>query len=316
MNPIPAEWQALFQAALDGEITAEQAVRLNELLRSDLRARDLYLELADEHSCLAVDEQLWSEPRDTAVALIQIRTSWLAWRPLAAAAAGLVIGLLCATAVWAYVIPLADHGIKLLSESFETASLPLTEGMPLEAGRWSGDETEIVSEQHGVQPEAGKKMLRLVRADYQSKETAGGYVANVYRLIDLRPYRSEFAGGEAVVQCSAGFNSHEFPAAESYRCIASLHALDAAAIERGGLRERQTLNAEALAMTTSSRLMLDREPATWQRQTAELRLPPNTEFLLVHVGLAHGTKLQRRADFDGHYLDEVRVVLTRRAPLP
>lgn len=316
MKAIPYEWHALFQAGLDGRITAEQTERLNELLRTDLRARDFYLELADTHSCLAVDEQLWSDERPQRAVAAPQRTSRFAGRSLAAVAAGLVFGLLSASAVWAYVVPLASRGIDLFHESFETALSPLTAGMPNEVGVWSGDDTEIVRDQQGVKPEAGDKMLRLLRADYRGKEVAGGYIANLYRLIDLRPYRDELAGGGAVAQFSVGFNAQAFPAAENYRGLMSLHALDAEAIKHGALIDRQTLNAEALCMTGSSRLMLDRDPATWQRQSAELRLPPNAEYLLIHVGVTHGTKSQRRAEFDGHYLDEVRIVLTRRAPLP
>ncbi len=69
-------------------------------------------------------------------------------------------------------------------------------------------------------------------------------------------------------------------------------------------------------MTSSSRLMLDRDPTTWQRQAAELRLPANAEFLLVKVGVSQRQETQQRVIFDGHFLDEVRLVMTRRPPLP
>jgi len=188
--------------------------------------------------------------------------------------------------------------------------------VPLEAGRWSGDYTEVVGEQQGVKPAGEKKMLRILRADYAGKANADGYVADLFQLIDLRPYRSEFADGGAVVQFSAGFNAFEFPASEAYGCLMSMHALDAEMVRNGEISDRQVLNADALAMASSNRLMLDRDPATWQRQTTELRLPPNTEYLLIHVGVTHATKAQRRPVFDGHYLDDVRLILTRRAPAP
>jgi hypothetical protein len=316
VNATSHEWHALIQASLDGQATAEQSERLNVLLRENPAARDLYLELADTHSCLAVDEQLWIVERESPSTAVYVRSSWLAWRSLAAAAAGLVIGLLSASVVWSYVVPLAAKGVRLLQESFETGPAPLTTGMPIQAGRWSGDFTEVVGAHQQVTPETGSKMLRLLRADYDGKENPGGYVADLHQFIDLRPYQSEFADGGAVVQFSAGFNAFEFPAVESYRCIMSLHALDAEMLKNGAANDRQLLNAEALAMTSSNRLLLDRQPATWQRQTAELRLPPNAAFLLIHIGVTHVTKPQRRVEFDGHYLDEVRLVLTRRAPLP
>ena len=44
---------------------------------------------------------------------------------------------------------------------------------------------------------------------------AASRVVDIYRLIDVRPYRQEFADGSAVVQLSAGFNAFEFPPSET-----------------------------------------------------------------------------------------------------
>ncbi len=61
MNNNPSELHTLIHAILDGHATDQQVVCINTLLRTDATARDLYLQLADTHSCLAVDEQLWSD---------------------------------------------------------------------------------------------------------------------------------------------------------------------------------------------------------------------------------------------------------------
>jgi hypothetical protein len=132
----------------------------------------------------------------------------------------------------------------------------------------------------------------------------------------IKPLQREYADGGAVVQWAAGFNAFEFPASESYAGLMSLHALDAERVTGGFMDDRQMLNAESLAMASSSRLPLGRSPATGQRPTTEVRLPSHTEFLLIRAGVTHVTKAQRRSEFDGHYLDGVRVVVTRRAPLP
>jgi DNA-directed RNA polymerase specialized sigma24 family protein len=52
----------LIHAFLDGRATDAESDRLNELLLADPAARETYVQLADMHSCLAVDEQLWVRP--------------------------------------------------------------------------------------------------------------------------------------------------------------------------------------------------------------------------------------------------------------
>ncbi len=124
------------------------------------------------------------------------------------------------------------------------------------------------------------------------------------------------ADPRALAQLSAAFNAFAFPAEEAFGRSVSLHALDAETAINGSTRIGETLLTDCLAMARNSRLKVDRDPATWQRLIAELRLPPNTDFILIRIGLAHTNKAQRRETFDGHYLDGVRLTLARRAPLP
>ncbi len=253
-----------------------------------------------------------NEPRKPA------NVRWFAWRPLTAAAAGLSIGLFSASVVFGYVMPRSvEKVMSLLQESFESGLAPLVVGVPMGLGMWSGDFTEVVGAQQGVKPESGKKMLRFLRADFDGKvKPEGSYISDVYQLIDLRPYRREFADGGAVVQLSAAFNAFAFPAQEAFGCSVSLHALDAETAMNGSTRFGGTLLTDCLAMVCNSRMKVDRDPATWQRLNAELRLPPNADFILIRIGLEHSNKAQRRETFDGHYLDGVRLTLARRAPLP
>jgi hypothetical protein len=118
------------------------------------------------------------------------------------------------------------------------------------------------------------------------------------------------------VQLSAAFNAFAFPAEEAFGCSVSLHALDAETAMNGSTRIGETLLTDCLAMARNSRLKVDRDPVTWQRLNAELRLPSNVDFILIRIGLEHSNKARRRVTFDGHYLDGVRLTLARRAPLP
>jgi len=239
------------------------------------------------------------------------------WRPLTAAAAGLVIGCFSASVVFAYVGPSLGKAMLLLQESFESGPAPLVIGVPIAAGMWSGDFTEIVGEQQGVKPERGTKMLHLLRADFEGKaRVEGNYFADVYRLVDLRPYRREFADGGAVVQLSAAFNAFAFPAEEAFGGSVAVHALSAATDVDGFRLNEWSIESESLAMARNHRLKLDRDPGTWQRLGTELRLPPDTEYLLIRISVDHSNPSQRRVSFDGHYVDDVRLSMARRAPLP
>jgi hypothetical protein len=75
---------------------------------------------------------------------------------------------------------------------------------------------------------------------------------------------------------------------------------------------------ESLAFSRSSSVGLDRDPATWQKVSNELRLPPSTEFLMVRMGMSNNTKLKdkRRDRFAGHFADNVQLVIARRPEIP
>jgi len=160
-------------------------------------------------------------------------------------------------------------------------------------------------------------MLRFLSADYEGKSNAGpSRTASIWRLVDLRPYRHEFADDGAVAQLSAVFNAQTFPQGRSYSEFVQIHALDAAMA--AALKERHwtELNTSSLTLTRSAGVELDRDPATWRRIGCEQRLPGNADFLLIEIGLRQMPKTSQSAEFAGHYLDDVRLTLARRPLLP
>ncbi|MBA4189275.1 MAG: hypothetical protein C0467_14860 [Planctomycetaceae bacterium] len=241
-------------------------------------------------------------------------------RTIAALAFGLMVGVFVTSAAWVYATPRqpAPPGdVVLLDEGFESSPAPEPTGIPTHPHRWAGDFSELVGENQQVRPATGRRMFRFLRGDYQDKPNAvGSYVSDAYYLLDVRPYRAELDDGGALVQLSAGFNAASFPAHEKYQSSVSLYALDAETATNGSTRLDNTLQNDSLAFSRANRLLLDRQPETWQRLAGELRLPPGTDFVLVRIGVAHVTAAQRRSDFPGHYLDDVRMVLSRRTPMP
>lgn len=305
----------LIQRHLLGAISDDESRELEAVLKASRQAREEFRRRCNLDAGLrrlAVS----SVPSRQPGMVPRPRSSWLQWRPLMAAAAGIVLGIFCTSVVFAYVTPSLGKVITLLQESFESGPAPLVTGVPTEPGHWSGDYTEVVGDQQGVKPESGKKMLRFLRGDYEGKPNPeGSKIGDLYRLIDMRPYRKEFADGGAVVQLSAGFNTFEFPADERYECSLTLYALDAESVKNDSTHSGIMLN-EAPLGSQKRRMRLDRSPATWQRLTSELRLPPDTDFLMVRICVQYASKSVSRQTFSGHYVDDVRLTMARRNPLP
>ena len=312
----------LHRLETDGAFRAEcvDEIHLLGMLKAVQTTTPRWLDL---HDALSLSPDVAPDLASRVLRLVQAEpqarpfTRWFTWRPLTAAAAGIVLGMLCTSMVFGFVVPTAGKVMTLLQEGFESGPAPLVTGVPIEPGKWSGDFAEVVGEQQGVKPSKGKKMLRFLRADYEGKgRFEGNYFADVFRLIDVRPYQREFVDGGAVVQLSAAFNAFAFPTEEAFGGSVAVHALNVATDVDGSRLSEWSIESESLAMARNHRLNLDRDPGTWQRLGTELRLPPNTEFLLISISVNHSTPSQRRASFDGHFVDNVRLSMARRAPLP
>jgi hypothetical protein len=320
MSHIPSDLTDLIHSFLDGRATDAEAVRLNDLLLADPAAREEYVWLADVHSCLAVDEQLWVEPVRESAHESQTREPVLPrvsmlGRPLPAAVVGLAVGLLGASLAFGYVVPFMQHRATLVREDFENGPSPVSIGLPATPGVWSGDSSEVVGPMQGVTPRSGGKMLRLLRADYPGKSRSPvdpsrrvSYVADQWRLIDLRPYKSELAAGNVIARLSAAINAAEFPVSEAYRCSFSIYVLDAETAEHLTPDNPHGLIDASLAAVHATNASLDRDPRTWQIEGCELHVPADASHLMVRVGVMHVFE-QRREDFPGHFIDDVKLTL-------
>ncbi len=303
----------LFTAHAADSLTPDEHEELQTHLRNNAEARQWWF----LHQDVEIGLRAHVAAERLTVPKARVTLPWLSWRPLTATAAGIVFGMICTSVVFAYVGPSLGKVLTLLQEGFESGPAPLVTGVPIEVGKWSGDFTEVVGEQQGVKPANGNKMVRFLRADFEGKLKAeDSYFSELYRLVDVRGYRREFGDGGAVSQLSAVFNAMAFPEGESFDCSVLLYALDAGTALALWKDESANIARESLAMVCSNRTRLDRDPKTWQPVSAEVRLPPQTDFLLIQIAVNHSPKSQRRVTFDGHYLDDVRLTLGRRAPLP
>ena len=311
----------LLQAVRDTRNTSART-ELNALLRENADARATMPRLmVDEQALISRfrDDSIVAllEPPQAAASPLSTSRRWLAWRPLAAAAAGLMIGLFSASMVFGFGVRPSDRVMSLIQESFESGPPPIVTGMPQELNQWSGDFSEIVDAQQGMKPKEGRRMVRLLRSDFEGKTSSKpSQQGDLMRVVDVRPFLREAGGGEVVITLSALLNATPFPDAESYEGAVTLWALGPS------FPTEESLMEDALAHSVGICRPIDRDVNTWQSASTRLLLPPGTEMVLLKVSFSpkpvSGRSLSPLPDhvsFAGHFVDDVRASVTVRKPV-
>lgn len=230
--------------------------------------------------------------------------------------AGTILGVLISAFSWpARGMPQEPVVTTLVMESFESESAPEVSGLTKRPDVWGGDFSEITSAQQGVEPADGKQMLRILQADYQGKpEPDGSYCGDLYRLVDLRSMRHKFAKDSTFVHASALFNMSPRPNNEEFRYSVRVMALTSDVVSHPVLFDVPMIDDYASAMARQN-LKLDNDPQTWELGECELRLPADTDYVLIHVSITygHGKDAIRRITFPGHFVDDIRITLSHHA---
>ena len=312
----------LLQAVRDTHDTSARA-ELNTLLRENADARSTMARLmVDEQALISRlrDDSIVAllEPAPKAETPLRTSTRWFAWRPLTAAAAGLVIGLFSASMVFGFGARSVEKVISLLQESFEGGPAPLVKGIPQDVNLWSGDYSEVVERYEGVKPKDGTKMVRMLRSDFEGKASSmPNRQGDLSRIIDVRSFMRDANGGEFVMTLSALFNAAPFPDSQRYDGVVALYALG----ELGSTEE--SLMEDALAISNGSCNSMDRDPATWQTASTRLLLPTGTKFVMLKVSFRRWPKgsgdqpsLPDLMTFAGHFVDDVRASIRIRHAAP
>jgi len=208
--------------------------------------------------------------------------------------------------------------VSLLQESFEGGPAPLVKGIPQDVNLWSGDYSEIVETYEGVKPKDGTKMARVLRSDFEGKASSKPSLqGDLMRVVDVRPFLREANGGEVVITLSALLNAAPFREAERYDGAVTLWALGPQFPTEDNLMD------DALAHSVGLCRPLDRDPATWQKASTRLLLPPGTEMVLLKASFRpmpasseSQSPLPDHVTFAGHFVDDVRASVTIRKAVP
>jgi hypothetical protein len=327
MNPSIEE---LTDRYLRGELSEaevailEQRLIANETERAQFRRATRLVANLRAHATEQQSEvAAWSAPQPRveatlAESLRALLWRWLSWRPLTTAAAGILFGMLCTSMVFGFAARSVENVISLLQENFERGPAPLVTGIPQEVNLWSGDYSEIVEMYEGVKSAQGKKMVRVLRSDFEGKTSSKPSLqGDLMRIVDVRPFLREANGGEVVMTLSARFNAAPFPEAERYDGVVTLYALG----QLGSTEE--SLMEDALALSHGECRSLDRDPGSWQSASTRLLLPTGTEFVMLKVSFRRWPKgsgdqpsLPDLMTFAGHFVDDVRASIRIRNAAP
>jgi hypothetical protein len=292
----------LFTAHAADALTPAEHEELQEALRHDPRARRLWFVHQDVERGLRAQLAATPTVRGETPVATPGRSRWRQWHPLTAAAAGVVLGLFGASAVFGWVVQRGAEKrtpLAVVEPSFETAGMPLVKGLPHGAGQWGGDAAQVVAGENGVAPKEGRLMLRL--------EPAARGAPRIFQVLDLASLPPAAEGEMREIELSAAFASADSEAALRYmiRAFAVTDApehIDAAWFDR---------RDEAIA-SASRGLDVAAGAGGWQTVGVSLRVPRAARSLVLFFGVRTPEKALRTSP---HYLDDVRGSLVT-APLP
>lgn len=301
----------LLHGYLNGTLDEADFARLQSLLRDNAEARRTLRSLSTVEAKLT---QLAAIPPETMRLLSETARQsgpsfrWLSWRPLTAAAAGIVFGMLCTSVVFGFVVQ--QHGVKktplaVLQPSFEDAQMPLARGFPPAASLWTGDVSKVVPAENGVTPKDGHHMVRL-ETNVHGKSVL---FPRLYQIIPLPPSGSALRE----IEVSASFTSADPDSSPHYTVRA--YAVNEAPERLGPdwfARHWFIQRDESIA---SAETGFENPPgnAKWQSIGLRMQVPGKARCLVVFFGVKNQAKSQAQKP---HYLDAVQVSFVESPSIP
>jgi len=303
------DWHDLIQRHMAGLTIEDEAASLQELLKQDDNAARLYLRYTNLDLALESKASSMDATRELLTAPIISRSPrWTSWRPLTAAAAGIVFGMLCTSVVFGFVgqrqvekkTPLA-----VVQPSFEDAQMPLAKGFPPAPSLWTGDVAKVVPAENGVTPKDGHHMLRMETTVYGKPVL----FPRLYQIIALSPSGSE----RREIEVSASFASADPGSSPHYTVRA--YAVNEAPERLGPdwfARHWFVQQDEAIA---SAETGFENPPGStnWQSIGLRMQVPGKARCLVVFFGVKNQPKSQAKKP---HYLDAVKVSFVESPSIP
>jgi hypothetical protein len=293
----------------DGALSADETMAMEKAMLSDPTKRPLFVQ--SQLRSMALHDRFRQEAfqcdTDTPVCHPartdkSARLTWIT-RPIAALAAGLVIGLFSASIVWAVSSPKAttERLFSLINGGFDDKVLD--SGFPKKMGLWSGDEAAIND---------GK--LRFIATGSDSNDRNDLAIScDVFQLVDLRPLRQMLnLKGDSVLELSADFidvRPHNTKPSVTFFCQLYLFRGDPTA-----LHESWPLSlADSLSSGSAQATTLGADAKGTRTLTAKALIPVEADFAVIQIAARPNL---RPTKLDALFVDEVKLILKTQPSLP
>lgn len=316
----------------DGLITPQEHAELSAALAADPDARRVWFLRNDMDLALAAkaaerrDELLVPEPVVGPVGGGAKRSRAAGLAGAALAAAGVVVGVFGASAVWALAVPWsseADTTIPVFSESFESGASKTIAGLPRgltdpDGDVWRGDDARVTAATQKVEPISGGQMLSFKRSTYDGENSPKSAWSDVYRFVDTRPYLVLAGRQPVTARLAASFALSPDACAEGEAYSASVHIY---AFDRDISDSPEPLALtwvrENCVASGTKKVPLPCGRPGWQRVSVDASLPADAKYVLLHVAAVRDEPkpTSEPAVFRGHFLDDVSLELHARKTL-
>ncbi|MFN0075852.1 MAG: hypothetical protein ACKVY0_05205 [Prosthecobacter sp.] len=299
------DWHDLIQRHIAGLTTEEEATLLQDALKRDDAVARLYLRYMNLDVALeahaasneAVKELLTSSDAST----LSRSTRWHFWRPLTAAAAGLVFGIFGASMVWAYALPMASRAVErtvsVLTEGFEKADLTSSRGFPRQANEWSGDVSAPVTAESGVAPIEGDRMARLEKAASSARR-----FSYAWRILDLAEHSALDQAETRKMEVTAAFNTAGEARPLHYQVRLAAFSQEPGEVRR--IWNHEPVLFDTVLQHVGRNVITSADQPGWQTVQASMELPPGTRSVVISLAAGAADDEQPPGS---HYLDHVRV---------
>jgi hypothetical protein len=299
----------IIRRSRDGNASSEELARLEAGLREDTDFREAYVRYMNLDVALSAVAKAAPLPLPTAPPQ---RPRWITWRPLTAAAAGIVFGMLCTSVVFGFVAQrtaVKKMPLSVFDAGLEDAKQILNDGLPSQEGQWGIDHAKVVSADGKVTPLTGLHMLRLEPIPREKR--VKNHTSRAYQVLDLRSLSASAMTDNAEAEVSASFCAANSGTSSRYliRAIALDEAPAKATKNFWSKVESDGIVSESQRFDTAP------GSAGWQTFSMTLRLPPGSKTLVLIFGAVPPEDGPQPASV--HYLDEVQVsLLSSETPLP
>ncbi|MEY5027493.1 MAG: hypothetical protein RLZZ244_3021 [Verrucomicrobiota bacterium] len=249
----------------------------------------------------------------------RVRKGWFSWGQWSAAAAGLILGVLCTSVGWAIASPRVVATSTRLSTlgdgSFEAGAGRLPSGFPISYGSWSGDEAEVVEANEDLR-RGGKRVLCFLRAEGDpGRPKSSPASCDVYQVVDLRALPAVSPQSDSILELSVEFRDARAERGEpiQFACFLTLFSGRPQDFAEGWPARQ----GERLVSASAGWKSEGGSPQVWKTLTTRVMVPPEADFALVHL-VANNPRSGRvgPAVFGQQFADEVRLVLKTQPVLP